>query len=179
MKLKRMWTLIACRLGFKSGFHHFLVCNLGQVTLPSADCFLIVKWEMWYLCWRQATCSSYNWVNALSPSFKRNFGVPLWLSRLRTWCCHCCGSGHRCGIGWIPGLGISTWCDCGQTNKQTSLNVWDLTVAGENDEEHPPEQSLDKKFDYIELPSWLRGTKPATSWFPVRFVNHCATMATP
>ena len=25
MKWKTMWTLIACRFGFKSGFHHFLV----------------------------------------------------------------------------------------------------------------------------------------------------------
>ena len=35
--------LIACRLGFKSGFHHFVACNLGQVTSPSTGCFLIVK----------------------------------------------------------------------------------------------------------------------------------------
>ena len=31
-------------------------------------------------------------------------GVPWWLSRLRTWCCHCCG------MGLITGLGISACC---------------------------------------------------------------------
>ena len=29
-------------------------------------------------------------------------GVPRWLSGLRNWCCHCCGSDHCCGMGSIP-----------------------------------------------------------------------------
>ena len=29
------------------------------------------------------------------------FGVPWWLSRLKTWWCCCCGSGHCCAAGSI------------------------------------------------------------------------------
>ena len=34
-------------------------------------------------------------------------GVPWWLSGLRTWHYHCCGSGCCCGVGSFPGLGTS------------------------------------------------------------------------
>ena len=34
-------------------------------------------------------------------------GVPRWLSGLRIWHCHCCGLGHCCGSGLIPGLETS------------------------------------------------------------------------
>lgn len=30
----------------------------------------------------------------------------MWPSRLRHWCCHCNGTGHCCGAGSIPSLGI-------------------------------------------------------------------------
>ena len=42
----------------------------------------------------------------------QTFQVPWWFSGLRTWCCHCCGSGCYCGVGSVPGLGTSmplTW----------------------------------------------------------------------
>ena len=35
-------------------------------------------------------------------------GVPWWPSGLRIWYCHCCDSGQCCGVGSIPGLGVST-----------------------------------------------------------------------
>ena len=31
----------------------------------------------------------------------------MWCSRLRIWHCHCSGSGHCYGMGWIPGLETS------------------------------------------------------------------------
>ena len=47
-------------------------------------------------------------------------GVPHWLSRLRIWHCHCCGSGHCCGARLIPSQGTST-CPCqGQNNNNPS-----------------------------------------------------------
>ena len=38
---------------------------------------------------------------------KLKLGVPLWHSGLRTWHCHCNSLGHCCGVGLIPGPGIS------------------------------------------------------------------------
>ena len=35
-------------------------------------------------------------------------GVPLWLSGLRTQCCHCSHLGHCCDVGLILGPGTST-----------------------------------------------------------------------
>ena len=35
-------------------------------------------------------------------------GVPWWLSGLRIWCCYCCG------LGSVPGSGISACCRCSQ-----------------------------------------------------------------
>ena len=32
-------------------------------------------------------------------------GVPSWLSGLRIWLCHCCGSSYSCGVCSVPGLG--------------------------------------------------------------------------
>ena len=37
----------------------------------------------------------------------KELGVPWWPSRLRFWCCHCCGSGHYRDSGLIPDLGTS------------------------------------------------------------------------
>ena len=42
--------------------------------------------------------------------------VPWWLSRLRTWHCHCCVLGCCCGTGLISGSGISACHRCGQKN---------------------------------------------------------------
>ena len=47
-------------------------------------------------------------------------GVPWWLSVLRVWHCHCCGSGHCCGESWIPGPGTSSCHRCGQKKKKKS-----------------------------------------------------------
>ena len=41
-------------------------------------------------------------------------GVPWWLSALRIWHCHCCGSGYSCGAGSIPGPGTFTCCGNGK-----------------------------------------------------------------
>ena len=43
---------------------------------------------------------------------------PLWLSRLRTWWCHCCCLGCYCGAGSIPGLGISVCSGQSQNGKK-------------------------------------------------------------
>ena len=42
-------------------------------------------------------------------------GVPWWLRRLRTWCCHCCGE-HS-----IPGLGTSACGGCRPNKKKQSF----------------------------------------------------------
>ena len=54
----------------------------------------------------------------LCAGFKTAPGVPWQLSRLRTWCCPCCGSCHRCSMGSITGLGTSLCCGCSQKKKK-------------------------------------------------------------
>ena len=46
--------------------------------------------------------------NIYHPLYKVKTGVPWWGGGLRIQCCHCCGSGHSCSVGWIPGPGTST-----------------------------------------------------------------------
>ena len=48
---------------------------------------------------------------------EKNPRVPWWLSRLRIWHCHCCDSGHCCGVGSIPYLGTSACHGHGQKEK--------------------------------------------------------------
>ena len=49
--------------------------------------------------------------------------VPMWLSGLRIWCCHCSGSGHCFGAGPIPDLGTSACPKRGPSNlKETRIN---------------------------------------------------------
>ena len=58
---------------------------------------------------------------------KANFGrVPWWLSRLRIWHCHCCGSHHFCGIGLILDQEPRHAEGMPQTKKykQTPPNLW-------------------------------------------------------
>ena len=43
---------------------------------------------------------------------KKIVGVLLWISRLRIWCCHCCGSGGWCGAGSVPSPKTSACCGC-------------------------------------------------------------------
>ena len=45
-------------------------------------------------------------------------GVSLWLSRLRIRCCHCCGFGYSCGMGYIPGPETSACCGHSQKKKK-------------------------------------------------------------
>ena len=52
---------------------------------------------------------SFLWLGLLKK-IKFSVGVPWWLSGLRIWHCHCCGSGYCCGSGSVPGLGISAGC---------------------------------------------------------------------
>ena len=49
---------------------------------------------------------------------KSTTGVPLWLSGLRIWCCHCCGSGYCSGTGSVPGLRTSACRRCSQEKKK-------------------------------------------------------------
>ena len=49
---------------------------------------------------------------------KKTAGVPWWRSRLRTWHCHCSGSGHCCALGWIPGPGNSACGGCDPKKKK-------------------------------------------------------------
>ena len=55
------------------------------------------------------------WIKVAEVSI---LGVLLWLSVLRTQCCHCYGLGCCCGTGGIPGLGNFTHCRHGQKEKQ-------------------------------------------------------------
>ena len=52
---------------------------------------------------------------------KSSQGDPLLLSRLKIWCCHCCGSGHSNGQGSIPGLGTSTCHGGSQKRKKKKV----------------------------------------------------------
>ena len=51
---------------------------------------------------------------ALKKKEREPGGVPWWLSRLRIWCCHCCGLGHHSGTGSIPGPQTSACYGHGQ-----------------------------------------------------------------
>ena len=46
--------------------------------------------------------------------------VPWCRSGLRIWCSHCCGSGHCCAMGAVPGLGTSTCFRLGQNNNNNN-----------------------------------------------------------
>ena len=46
------------------------------------------------------------------------------LQALRIQCCHCCGSGHYCGTGSIPGPGTSTCC--GRSHRKKKLNFLEI-----------------------------------------------------
>jgi len=62
--------------------------------------------------------------------YKKNPGVPCWLSGLRIWCCHCCGLGSWYGTGLIPVLGTSTCHGHGQKStfltfkKRKKNTIW-------------------------------------------------------
>ena len=58
---------------------------------------------------------------------KMSLRVPLWLSSLRMWRCHCSGSGHCCGTDSIPGLETSACCGCSQ-NKTKQKNKMCLST---------------------------------------------------
>ena len=45
-------------------------------------------------------------------------GVPRWHRKFRIQHCHCSGSGHCCGMGSVPGPGISACCRCSQKGKK-------------------------------------------------------------
>ena len=69
-------------------------------------------------------------------------GIPRWLSGLRSWQCHCCGSGYGCGAASIPGQGTSAYLGHSQ-NKQTKKTfliqefLWRSVCCLP----HPPSQS--------------------------------------
>ena len=50
-------------------------------------------------------------------------GIPLWPSRLRIQFCHCCGSGHCCAVGSVPGLGTSNAMGMAKKKKKKEKNA--------------------------------------------------------
>ena len=48
-------------------------------------------------------------------------GVPWWLRRLRIWHYHCCGSGHCCNMGSIPGGELLHTQDAAKKKKKTKV----------------------------------------------------------
>ena len=52
---------------------------------------------------------------------KTTLGIPLWCSGLQIQYYHCRSSGCCCGVGLIPGLGISTRCKMWPKKKKKSL----------------------------------------------------------
>lgn len=61
----------------------------------------------------------------MSKSTTKNYKtrVPLWLSKLRIWCCHCCGLGCCCGTSSIPGPGTCTCCGCSPPKIPSPLSL--------------------------------------------------------
>ena len=49
--------------------------------------------------------------------------VPRGCSGLRIWPCHCCGLGHCCDSGSVPGLGTPTCCRLGEKREKKKLLV--------------------------------------------------------
>ena len=48
-------------------------------------------------------------INLVCSSKIPFWGVLLWYSGLRIWCCHCSGLGSLCGIGSLPAPEVSTY----------------------------------------------------------------------
>ena len=46
-----------------------------------------------------------------------SFNLPWWLSRLKIWCCYCCGTGST------PGLETSAYCWHSQNTNKTKIKV--------------------------------------------------------
>ena len=90
----------------------FLVYHIKSMTLFRPEIELIIHNKVYE---NQQTSSRRNQV--LSRNTARILGVPWYLSGLRTWHCHCCGSGCCCGADLIPGMEISACPGGGQKNK--------------------------------------------------------------
>ena len=82
-------------------------------------------------------------------------------------CCYCCYFlGRSRGIWRFPGQGLNRSCSHQPTPEpqQLGIRAASATVHG----------------NAGSLTHWARaGTEPATSWFLVGFVNHCAMTGTP
>ena len=72
----------------------------------------VVSWQGKIMCtsssamWRHNVKVDNN--NTRREPSKKGGGFTLWLSKLRSWCCHCYSLGHCCSMGWNPGPGTST-----------------------------------------------------------------------
>ena len=88
--------------------------------------------------------------------------MPWWFSRLRIWC-------HYCGVGLIPGPGISACCECSQ--KQILKEGWiEQIVHCAAFHVLPPDVTGKKKvIAYVFLPSKLGFLIPCGFWvsFPI------------
>ena len=81
----------------------------------------------------------------------------------------CCFLGRSCGIRRFPGQGSNRSCSRWPTLEPQQR--WIRTVSATYTTAHGNAGSSTR---------WARaGTKPATSWFLVGFVNHCAMTGTP
>ena len=85
---------------------------------------------------------------------KRPHGVPWWLSGLRIWCCHCCGSSCCCGTGLIPGLETYTCHRHSYKRKkkrpcENTMRWWPSASQGVRSQEKPNLPVLD--FQPLEL----------------------------
>ena len=67
----------------------------------------LTRWTIIGTPIEMAVFPAFNWFCNL---IKNHLGISLSHSRLRIWCCHCCGM--------IPGLGTSTCCRCSQKKKK-------------------------------------------------------------
>jgi len=65
-----------------------------------------------------------SWISQKDRSKNTWGGVPMWLRALRTWHCHCSGSGCCCGVGSIPHPGTSTCCRGSQKQTKKDLEKW-------------------------------------------------------
>ena len=86
-----------------------LLCRFGNLSVGGKKCIEIVLHSEWMRKWLS------EWISKASNT--RQFGVPWWPGRLRTWCCCCCGSGYCGGAGSIPDPGTSACCGCSQKKK--------------------------------------------------------------
>ena len=112
----------------------------------------------------------------------RKMAATLWLSQLRIWRCHCCGSGYSCGSGYncgmdsISGSETSACHRCSQKKKK-KVRRWRLhKIFVLWDEGHVGKGMVNKSIEkfkepLIKLPAIIFGL-PVTFGITFRFFMH-------